>query len=168
MKACAATQLQSFPPVEEARDDLQDDDLYEDDRDDVAADALFPVVNVNEQPPGRHCQHYRLNAKHIETLKFLGPMCGGLPVGDEKLKAMLKYAKSLESERGRFLPKTPATAWRRLAKVRTYAYCCVACFRHSGIELNVFMKKQFMYNTCNLRCFFNVHVTQIVMSMYCM
>ncbi len=44
-------------------------------------------------------------------------MCGGLPVADEKLKAMLKYVRSLDSTRACLLPKTPATAWRRLAKV---------------------------------------------------
>jgi elongation factor P--beta-lysine ligase len=91
---------------------MPDDDGYGGAQDDIAGFA-----NVTQEPQRHHRERYRLNEKHLETLKFLGPMCAGLPVGDEKLKAMLKYAKSLDSARVRFLPKTPATAWRRLAKV---------------------------------------------------
>jgi hypothetical protein len=89
--------------------------MSEADGDDVAEDF---VPHVNQQPQAHHREQYHLNAQHLETLKFLGPMCAGLPVPDEKLKAMLKYAKSLDSARVCSLPKTPATAWRRLAKVR--------------------------------------------------
>ena len=61
-----------------------------------------------------------MEARQMKTTRrqfVQGSMCAGLPVGDEKLKAMLKYAKSLDSQRVRLLPKTPTTAWRRLAKV---------------------------------------------------
>jgi hypothetical protein len=136
IKACAATILQSAQTVEEARDVVENEQLSEDDGNGVAVahhgeevlitDAFAAIANLCEQTQPHHPEQYCLNAKHLETLKFLGPMCAGLPVAEFKLKAMLKYAKSLDTARVRYLPKTPATAWRRLAKVRTYPYCCIA------------------------------------------
>jgi hypothetical protein len=136
IKACAATNLQSSLTVEEATDVVQNEQMSEDDGDGVAVahqgeeapitDAIVAVSNLFEQYQPHHREHFRLNAKDLETLNILGPMCAGLPMADEKVKAMLKYAKSLDTARVRFLPKTPATAWQSLAKVRTYAYCCVA------------------------------------------
>jgi hypothetical protein len=100
-----------------ATDVLQHDVMSEDNGYDGAENAIVGFANVAQEPQAHHRERYRLNDKHLETLIFLGPMCGGLPVGTEKLKAMLQYAKSLDSARVRFLPKTPGTAWRRLAKV---------------------------------------------------
>jgi hypothetical protein len=81
--------------------------------------GIADAGTILPQPRPLHRDLYRLNAQHLETLKFLAPMCGGLPVADEKMTAMLKYAKTLDSTRATFLPKTAATAWRRLCKVRT-------------------------------------------------
>ena len=117
MRACAANNFVSTQRGEETTETsiVQHDPMSEADGDDVAEDF---VPHVIQQPQAHHREQYHLNAQHLETLKFLGPMCAGLPVPDEKLKAMLKYAKSLDSARVCSLPKTPATAWRRLAKVR--------------------------------------------------
>ena len=117
IRACAAKNVMSSLAGDEATDVLQHDVMPDDDGYGGAQDDIAGFANVTQEPQRHHRERYRLNEKHLETLKFLGPMCAGLPVGDEKLKAMLKYAKSLDSARVRFLPKTPATAWRRLAKV---------------------------------------------------
>jgi hypothetical protein len=87
--------------------------------------GIAPAGTLLPQPRPLHRDLYRLNAKHLETLKFLAPMCAGLPVADEKMTAMLKYAKTLDSTRATFLPKTAPTAWRRLCKVRTSKKSCV-------------------------------------------
>ena len=118
MRACAANNFVSVQRVAEATEVFEQDPMSVDDGDDVAEHRIAGVQNVTQQPQAHHREHYRLNAKHLETLQFLGPMCAGLPVADEKMKSILKYARSLDSPRVRFLPKTPATAWRRLAKVR--------------------------------------------------
>jgi hypothetical protein len=98
MRACAANNFVSVLRGEEATEVVQHDPMSVDDGDDVAEHATAGVPNVIRQPQAHHREHYRLNAQHLETLKFLGPMCAGLPVGDEKLKSMLKYAKSTLSE----------------------------------------------------------------------
>ena len=126
MRACAANNFVSVQRVAEATEVFEQDPMSVDDGDDVAEHRIAGVPNVTQQPQAHHREHYRLNAKHLETLQFLGPMCAGLPVADEKMKSILTYAKSLDSPRVRFLPKTPATAWRRLAKVRCttlYSQC---------------------------------------------
>ena len=117
IRACAGKNVTSSLPADEATDVLQHDVMPDDDGYGGAQDDIAGFANVTQEPLAHHRERYRLNEKHLETLKFLGPMCAGLPVADAKLKAMLKYAKSLDSARVRFLPKTPATAWRRLAKV---------------------------------------------------
>lgn len=159
MRACAANTFASTLRVEEATDVGQHDLMSEADGDDVAEDAIAGVRNVFQQPQAQHREHYRLNAKHLETLKFLGPMCAGLPVGDEKLKAMLKYAKSLDSTRVRSLPKTPATAWRRLAKVR---YNISDMLRRT-LYSECTSQEQFIYITVRLRCISTLHETHLVM-----
>jgi hypothetical protein len=124
IRACVATHVKSSLTADTAQNVGADDEISENDG--VGVDvALSRADDLIPLPPHRHREHYRLNAKHIEVLKFLGPMCSGLPVADDKLKAMLKYAKSLDSTRAGFLPKTPATAWRRLAKVSTHPDCRV-------------------------------------------
>ena len=117
IRACAAKNVMSSLATDEATDVLQHDLMSEDDGYGGAEDDIAGFANVTQEPQAHHRERYRLNEKHLETLKFLGPMCAGLPVADAKLKAMLKYAKSLDSQRVRLLPKTPTTAWRRLAKV---------------------------------------------------
>jgi hypothetical protein len=117
IRACAAQNAMFSLAGDAATDVPQHDVMSEDNGYDGAENAIAGFANVTQEPQAHHKERYRLNDKHLETLKFLGPMCGGLPVGAEKLKAMLQYAKSLDSARVRFLPKTPGTAWRRLAKV---------------------------------------------------
>jgi hypothetical protein len=127
IRACVATHVASSLPADTTRNVGADDEISPNDgvgvdvalpgAEDPVTHGILPAPNLFPLPEHRHGEHYRLDAKHIEALKFLGPMCGGLPVADDKLKAMLKYARSLDSTRACLLPKTPATARRRLAKV---------------------------------------------------
>ena len=144
IRACAANNVVSVQRVAEATEVFEQDPTSVDDGDDVAEHIIAGVPNVTQQPKAHHREHYRLNAKHLETLQFLGPMCAGLPVADEKMKSMLKYPKSLDTPRVRFLPKTPATAWQRLAKVRCttlYSQCTSVPFLYirtkSGCTLQI-------------------------------
>ena len=155
MRACAANKFVSVPLGEEATEVVQHDPMSVDDGDDVAEHTIAGVPNVTQQPQAHHREHYRLNAKHLETLRFLGPMCAGIPVADEKMKSILKYAKSLDSARVGFLPKTPATAWRRLAKVRyttLNSQCTSVTFLYER-TVNVHYKSFTMY----FHCLFNGH-----------
>jgi hypothetical protein len=145
--------------VEGTTDARQHDPMSEADADDVAEDAIAAAPNIYEQPQAQHRERYRLNAKHVETLKFLGPMCAGQPVGDEKLKAMLKYAKSLDSVRVHSLPKTPATAWRRLAKVRNN----ISHMLRSASNSECTLQEQIFYITVCVRCISTLHYTHPMM-----
>jgi hypothetical protein len=159
MRACAANTFVSTLRVEGTTDARQHDPMSEADVDDVAEDAIAAAPNIFQQPQAQHRERYRLNAKHLETLKFLGPMCAGQPVGDEKLKAMLKYAKSLDSLRVHSLPKTPATAWRRLAKVRNN----ISHLLRSASNTECTLQEQFFYITVCVRCNSTLHYSHPMM-----
>ena len=74
MRACAANKFVSVPLGVEATEVVQHDPMSVDDGDDVAEHTIAGVPNVTQQPQAHHREHYRLNAKHLETLLFLGPM----------------------------------------------------------------------------------------------
>jgi hypothetical protein len=163
MRACAVNNFESVLRREEDTEVVQHDPMSVDDGDDVAEHAIAGVPNVLQQPQAHHREHYRLNAKHLETLKFLGPMCAGLPVANDKLKSMLKYAKSLDTARVRFLPKTPATAWQRLAKVRNSTlnsqYMSVPCRYERTVDVHY--KSFTMYFDCPFNGHCGVHVVRM-------
>jgi len=132
IRACAAINSQTALMEDTANHVVEDEDMSEngsigvagglDVEDEPVTDGIAAAVTQLPQPRPLHRDLYRLNAKHLETMKFLAPMCVGHPVSDGKMTAMLKYAKTLESARATLLPKTTQTAWRRLCKVISYAH----------------------------------------------
>ena len=75
MRACAANNFVSVQRGGETTEVFEQDPMSVDDGDDVAEHRIAGVPNVTQQPIAHHREHYRLNAKHLETLQFLGPMC---------------------------------------------------------------------------------------------
>ncbi len=128
MKACFETSV-SLEETSDEGTDAGEDELLSEHSDgssgtgqDVggvrAEDAVVGLGHREERQPAHRVQHC-LSPKIIETIRDLGSMCRGLPVADEKVKEILKYTRSLNGPTTHYLPKTPQTAWRRLAKVRT-------------------------------------------------